>query len=199
MKKLMLNAAILAGAIFIATSCSDRRAENKDSEEIAKEENDKKFDDTAVEGDTKFAVDAADGGLLEVQLGELAQTKGVAQEVKDLGKMLATEHMKANEELKVIADQKSISLPETLSEDCQKTYDDLAAKSGTEFDEAFAKHMVKDHQDDIDDFKKEAENGDDPDLKAWAAGKITALEQHLAMARQTEQAVDNQKTGKLDR
>lgn len=200
MKKLMLNAAIFAGALFLAASCSDRRAnENDDSEEIAKEENDAKFDDTNIENDTKFAVEAADGGMLEVKLGELAQTKGVSQEVKDLGKMLVDDHSKANEELKAIAAQKNISLPAVLSEDCQKKFDDLAAKSGTDFDEAFAEHIVKDHKDDIDAFKKEAEKGDDPDLKAWAAGKVPTLEHHLDMAKATEEAVDGKKTGKLDR
>jgi putative membrane protein len=201
MKKLMLNAAIFASAIFLATSCSDRRAENEDSKEIAKEENDAKFDDTEIEGDTKFAVKAADAGMLEVKLGELALAKGVSQEVKDFGKMMVDEHSKANEELKAIAAQKNISLPATLSEDCQETYDKLAAKSGTEFDEAFAEHMVKDHKDDIDAFKKQAEKGDDPDLKSWAAGKIPTLEHHLDMAKATEEAVDGKKgsTGKLDR
>lgn len=200
MKKIMLNAAILAGAIFFTASCSDRRAnENDDSKEVAKEENDQKFDDTNIEGDTKFAVKAADGGMLEVKLGELAQQKGVSQEVKDLGKMMTDDHSKANEELKALAAQKNISLPATLSDECQKTFDELAAKSGTEFDEAFAEHMVKDHKDDLDAFKKEAEKGDDPDLKAWAAGKIAVLEHHLDMAQSTEEAVDGRKTGKLDR
>jgi putative membrane protein len=199
MKKIMLNTAILAGTLFLAVSCSDRRAESEDSKEVAKEENDAKFDDTDIEGDTKFAVNAADGGMLEVKLGELAQTKATSQDVKDLGKMLVDEHTKANAELSAIAAQKNISLPATLSEDCQKTYDDLAAKSGDEFDKAFAKHMVKDHNDDIDAFKKQAEKGDDPDLKSWAAGKISTLEHHLEMAKQTEKAVDDQKTGKLDK
>jgi putative membrane protein len=204
MKRIMLNAAIFAGAIFFAASCSDRRTENsdnQDSEEVAKDENDAKFDDTDMEGDTKFAVKAADAGMLEVKLGELAQSKGVSQQVKDFGKMLVDEHSKANEELKALAATKNISLPATLSDDCQKKYDKLAEKSGTEFDEAFAEHMVKDHKDDIDAFKKQAEDGDDPDLKAWAAGKIPTLEHHLDMAKSTEEAVDGKKgsTGKLDR
>ncbi|HMJ70813.1 MAG TPA: DUF4142 domain-containing protein [Cyclobacteriaceae bacterium] len=201
MKKIMLNAAILAGAVFFVAGCSDRRTENDDSKEVAKKENDAKFDDTNIENDTKFAVKAADGGMLEVKLGELALSKGVSKEVKDLGKMLVDEHSKANEELKALAATKNISLPMTLSEDCQKKYDDLAAKSSADFDEAFAEHMVKDHKDDIDAFKDEAEKGDDPDLKAWAAGKIATLEHHLDMAKAAEEAVDGNKgsTGKLDR
>lgn len=202
MKKIMLNAAILASALFVATSCNDRRSANndgEDSKEVAKEQNDAKFEDTGIEDDTKFAVKAADGGMLEMKLGELAQTKGVSSEVKQLGKMLVQEHSKANEELKAIAQQKNISLPVALSEDCQQTYNKIAEKSGSEFDEAFAEQMVKDHKKDLNDFKKQADKGNDPDLKAWAAGKVSTLEHHLDMAQSTEEAVDNNKksSGKL--
>lgn len=202
MKKIMLNAAILASVLFLATSCGDRRTamnEADDSEEIAKDENDAKFDDTDIERDTEFAVKAADGGMLEVKLGELAQAKGVSSEVKELGKMLVEDHTKANEELKAIAAQKNISLPTAMSEECQKTYDELAAKTGTEFDEAFAERIVKEHKDDIDHFKKEADKGNDPDLKAWAGEKVPTLEHHLDVAKSTEDAVDDNKesSGKL--
>lgn len=194
----MLNATIFAAALFLATSCAEKRA-NEDSKEIAEDQNDAKFDDTKIENDTEFAVKAADGGMLEVRLGELAQQKGVSQEVKSLGKMLVDDHSKANEELKALAQSKNISLPATMSEDCQKTYDDLAAKSGQDFDDAFTDHMVKDHKHDIDAFKKEAEKGDDPDLKSWAAGKVSTLEHHLDMAKSAEKAVDEARksTGKL--
>ncbi len=184
--------------MFFTLSCTERRA-SEDSKEVAKEENEAKFDDSAIEGDTEFAVKAADGGMLEVQLGQLAQSRGVSQQVKDLGKMMEMEHGKANEELKALAQQKNISLPAALSEDCQKKYDKIAEKSGQDFDEAFTEFMVKDHKDDIDAFKKEAEKGDDPDLKAWAAGKVATLEHHLDMSKAAEEAVDNNKsTGKLN-
>jgi putative membrane protein len=86
-----------------------------------------------------------------------------------------------------------------MSEECQKTYDELAAKTGTEFDEAFAERIVKEHKDDIDHFKKEADKGNDPDLKAWASEKVPTLEHHLDVAKSTEDAVDDNKesSGKL--
>lgn len=199
MKKIMLNAALLASVLFMA-SCSDSRKANDDSKDVAQEENKDKFKGTDVKGDAEFAVKAADGGMLEVRLGELAQQKGVSSEVKELGKMMAEDHGKANEELKALAQQKNISLPATLSEDCQKKFDDIAAKSGEDFDDAFTDFMVKDHKKDLDAFKDEAEKGDDPDLKTWAAGKVSTLEHHLAMSESAEKAVDEAKksTGKLD-
>jgi putative membrane protein len=203
MKKIILSAAFLASVLFAATSCGDRRMannDNDDSKDVAQEENKDKFKGTDEKGDAEFAVKAADAGMLEVKLGELAQQRGVSSEVKQLGKMMVEDHSKANEELKALAQQKNISLPMAMSEDCQQKYNKIAEKSGEDFDDAFTDHMVKDHKDDIDAFKKEAEKGDDPDLKSWAAGKVTTLEHHLTMAESAEKAVDKAKksTGKLD-
>ena len=113
--------------------------------------------------------------MMEVKLGQLAQTNGVAADIKDLGKMMETDHSKANEELKVLAAKKNITLPATLSDKCQKKYDDMAAKKGSEFDKAYASCMVDDHKKDIDKFQKEADNGKDDDLKAWANGKLPGV------------------------
>ena len=201
MKRVLINAALLASAIMFAASCNPRHnGENKDSKEAAEDLNEQKFPKSGEDKDAEFAVKAADGGMLEVKLGELAQTKGVSKQVKDLGKMMVEDHSKANEELKAFAQAKDISLPSTMSEDCQKIYDKIASKDGKDFDEAFTDHMVKDHKKDVDAFKKEAENGNDPDIRQWASGKIPTLEHHLDMAKSAEDAADHERksTGKLD-
>jgi putative membrane protein len=59
---------------------------------------------------------------------------------------------------------------------------------GTEFDKAYTDFMVDDHQEDIDDFKKEAEKGNDPEVKSWAADKLSTLEHHLQMAKDAQEA-----------
>ncbi|MEI9920979.1 MAG: DUF4142 domain-containing protein [Bacteroidota bacterium] len=201
MKRMIMNAALFVSAIMFVASCNTKNNENSatDDKKAAEDQNDEKFKKSDVKDDAEFAVKAADGGMLEVQLGELAQSKGVSQQVKDFGKMLVEDHTKANEELKALAQTKNISLPTTLGEDCQKKYDDIASKSGKDFDQAFTDHMVKDHKKDIDLFKKEADKGDDPDLKSWAAGKVPTLQHHLDMARSAEDAADKEgkSTGKL--
>jgi putative membrane protein len=169
-------------------ACGGKR--DTDSKEVAEDQNEEKFDDTKVDEDAEFAVAAADGGLLEVQLGQLAVSKGSSEAVKKLGQSMVDDHSKANGELKTLAGQKNITLPATLSDKSQKHYDELSEKSGADFDKAYAKFMVEDHKDDIDAFKKEADKGNDPDLKSWAAGKISVLEHHLTMAEQTRDAVD---------
>lgn len=105
--------------------------------------------------------------------------------------MMVDDHGKANEELKTLAAQKNITLPTVLSEECQNTYNDLAAKTGKDFDDAYTDFMVKDHKKDIDNFKKQADKGNDADLKSWAAGKVATLEHHLDMAKRAEDVVDN--------
>jgi len=181
----MLSAVLIAGL----TSCGNKKAETEDSKEVAEEQNDAKFDDTKVEDDTEFAVAAADGGMFEVQVGQLAQTNATTAEVKQFAKMMVDEHGKANEELKAAAAAKNITLPATLSEKKQKKYDDLSKKTGTDFDKAYIDLMVDDHKEDLDAFKKEAKDGHDADLKAWAAGKVPTLEHHLNAAKTAQDAL----------
>lgn len=160
-----------------------------DTKEVAEEQNEEKFEKSDTEGDAEFAVAAADGGMLEVQLGQLAASKGSSEAVKKFGQSMVDDHSKANEELKALAAQKNITLPTTLSDKNQKKYDELAEKSGADFDKAYASFMVDDHKEDIDEFKKEAEKGNDADLKTWAAGKVSVLEHHLSMAETMNSAV----------
>jgi putative membrane protein len=177
---------------LLAFSACTKKVDN-DSKELAEDQNEEKFEDSKVEDDTEFAVAAADGGLLEVKLGELAIANAASPEIKKFGQSMVDDHGKANLELKGLAEQKQITIPTTLSDRKQEKYDELSQKKGAEFDEAYAEFMVKDHKDDIDAFKKEAEKGNDADLKAWAAGKVPVLEHHLMMAEAAEKAVKDKK------
>lgn len=188
MKKITLSALFLASALALA-SCGDKN----DSKEMAKDQNDQNLHNTGLEDDSKFAVNAADGGMLEVQLGQLAETNGLASEVKELGKMMVTDHSKANDELKSWAQMKNVTLPMSLSDKSQKKYDDLAKKTGKDFDEAYTDAMVSDHKEDIDLFQKEADKGNDADLKTWAAGKVPTLQHHLSMSESAQESVKNTK------
>jgi putative membrane protein len=178
---------LFLASIMVMVSCG-KKAET-DSKEIAEDQNEQKFDSTSVEDDTEFAVDIADASLLEVRLGELAQTNGASAKVKDLGKMMVTDHTAANEELKSLATQKNISLPGTLSEKSQKEYDDLAQKRGEDFDKAYADAMVDGHKKVISKFQKESEDGKDPELKSWASAKLPTLQHHLTASEETKEAV----------
>src|SRR5436190_22535547 len=166
-------------------SCGPKR---DDSKEQAEDQNENKFDGK-MENDAEFAVEVAEGGMLEVRLGQLAQANSNSTQVKRFGQMMIDDHSKAGEELQNLARTKNISLPAALSEKCQKKYDDLAGKKGDDFDKAYSKLMVKDHEDDVDKFKKEGDKGRDADLKSWAAGKVPTLEHHLQAAKELDEVV----------
>ncbi len=140
--------------------------------------------------DAAFAVAAADGGQLEVDLGKMAVANGTSKQIKALGAMMLKDHSKANKELKAIAEKKNITLPTALSDKCQKTKDDLSAKKGADFDKAYADLMVSDHKTDIDDFKSEADKGVDSTLKTFARTTLPTLEHHLMMAEAAKKATD---------
>ncbi|REA55451.1 DUF4142 domain-containing protein [Dyadobacter luteus] len=186
MKKILLSSMLIA-SMMMFTACNSNKTE--DSKEVAEEQNEQKFEDSKVEDDTEFAVAAADGGILEVKLGELAQTNGAAPSIKEFGKQMVKDHGKANEELIALAKQKNISLPMSLSDEKQKKVDDLASKKGKDFDKAYASFMVDDHQEDINDFQEAAKDGKDPEIKAWAAEKVPTLQHHLEMAKKMKDAV----------
>ena len=133
--------------------------------------------------DADFAIAAADGGLLEVRLGELAKKQASSQEIKSFANTMTIDHGKANDELKNLASKLSISLPQNLSEKSQQKYDELAQKKGTSFDKAYSEMMVKDHQETIEKFQTEATNGLQPELRDWAGAKIPNLQHHLTMVK----------------
>jgi putative membrane protein len=180
---------ILLSSTLMLTLGACNKKHSDDSTKVAERQNEAKFVNANNEKDTEFAVAAADGGMLEVQLGQLAQTNGTSSKVKEFGKSMIQDHSKANDELKALAQQKNITLPQKLSDKNQKKYNDLSEKRGTEFDKAYTKFMVDDHEDDIDEFKKEAEKGDDAEIKSWASGKVTTLEHHLEMAKEAKDVV----------
>ena len=132
--------------------------------------------------DQRFANTAAEGGMLEVKLGELAMKKGNSKEVKDFGKGMVTDHSKANDELKALAKTKNISIPTSLSQEKQQQYDSLANMSGDKFDMVYMNMMLLSHEQTVNLFQTEVNKGEDPEIKKRAGQKIPALKHHLQMA-----------------
>jgi putative membrane protein len=200
MKKLVLCTLLAAGLLSIG--CND--SSSPDSVKAAKKENEQTLDSTkeVLPGDNKirdtgltktdadFAVAAADGGMMEVVLGNLAQKNAASKAVKDFGKMMVDDHSKAGGELKAMAATKNISLPSALGNDHQKKVDALSKKTGKEFDKDYMSLMVEDHEEDIKAFKTEAENGSDTALRSWASTKIPVLEHHLMAAKKAKDEVN---------
>ncbi len=139
--------------------------------------------------DHDFMVKAAQGGMAEVQLGQLAQQNGQSQEVKDFGQRMVNDHSKANDELKQLASQEGVSLPTTLDAKDQATMKRLESLHGAAFDKAYMQDMVTDHKKDIAEFKHEAGTGNNQAVKNWASQTLPTLESHLREAQKVAPAV----------
>jgi putative membrane protein len=133
--------------------------------------------------DHKFVMEAAMGGLMEVELGRVAAQRGTSEAVKQFGQRMVDDHSKANEELMSLASSKGMTLPTTLDEKHQKDVTKLSGMSGAEFDRAYAKEMLSDHTKDVREFERQSTRGGDPDIRAFAAKTLPTLQEHLQMAR----------------
>jgi putative membrane protein len=133
--------------------------------------------------DQEFVLKAADGGMLEVELGNLAVKNGTSPKVKEFGQMMVKDHTKVNEELKALAKKKQIEIPATLSNSKRQQYDSLAAQQGEKFDMLYMNMMIASHEETIGLFQTQSNKGQDKELKKWAASKEPALKHHLEMAK----------------
>jgi putative membrane protein len=132
---------------------------------------------------TEFVTKAASGGMMEVELGKVAQQKAQNQRVKDFGSMMVTDHTQANDELKSIVSSKNGSVPSAMMPEHQKHVDELNNKTGAAFDKSYMKMMLEDHKKDVAEFKKTSEKSTDADIKNFAAKTLPVLQKHLDSAK----------------
>jgi putative membrane protein len=129
--------------------------------------------------DSGFMKNAAEGGISEVELGQLAQQKATNPAVKEFGAMMVKDHSAANDKLKALAASKQVSLPDGSSVMQKATKTKLNMMSGNSFDKSYVKGMIDDHKQDIKEFQKEASEGKDPEARAFATATLPTLQTHL--------------------
>lgn len=136
---------------------------------------------TLSHADMKFVKAAAQGGIAEVKLGELATKNGASDGVKQFGQKMVDDHSKANDDLKQVATNKGITLPSDMDAKSKATMAKLEKLHGAAFDAAYIKDMKMDHRKDIAEFRKEASNGKDADVKSFASRTLPVIEEHYKM------------------
>lgn len=132
---------------------------------------------------TEFINEALQSGAMEVELGQLAQSKASNPRVKTFGAMMVKDHTAAGDELKVIAAQKNIVTAQVLEGDHLKDVEELKKESGENFDKKYIKMMLSAHRKDIRRFEDMAEDDEDAALKAFASKTLPKLKMHLDSAK----------------
>ena len=139
--------------------------------------------------DYKFVTEAAQGGMMEVRLGEIAKQKATSQSVRDFAQRMVTDHSKAGDELKQVALNKGAVVPSEMSHKENSTIESLEKLSGREFDREYIAAMVKDHKKDAKEFEDAVKDVSDPDVKSFAQKTLGVIQEHLRMAQNLEATV----------
>lgn len=146
-------------------------------------------DDQVARGDRKFIEEAANSGMFEVQVGQLAASKATDAQVKSFASMLVDHHTAANNELVKIANARKVELPAAPKRALRRDIEKLGKKSGAEFDRDFVRNVgIKAHEKDIKLFQKASKDVKDPELKAFVDKTLPQLREHLAAAQKLPQA-----------
>lgn len=192
----ILNFFVVGSLVVSLVSCGGGQP---DSADAAKDSNKVKMDSTGADSssaakipatvskaDQDFAVNTAIAGMTEIQAGQLAQQKGMANDVKEYAAMMIKDHTQAADKLKAIATQKNITLPTALTPEAQKNLDDLQKEDGKKFDKDYMAMMVSDHKKVIGAFEDESKNGSDADIRGFADSTLHTLHMHLDKAEKCQ-------------
>lgn len=138
--------------------------------------------------DRDFVGSALEGGMAEVQLGQLATQKGSSDDVKQYGQKMVADNTQLSSQMKQLAQQMGVKEPKDLSKNDKKEVAKLNTLSGTDFDNEYISAMVKDHKKTVEDFKSEAQNSQNPTLQKVAQQDGQILDQHLQVAEELAKA-----------
>jgi putative membrane protein len=133
----------------------------------------------------EFVTKVAISDMFEIQSSQLALEKKADADTQPFAQKMVTDHQKTSKELKALIDGGKVeaTLPTALDAEHQKMLTDLKAKNGRDFDVAYDQIQQKAHQEAVALFDAYSKQGDNPDLKSWAAKTLPDLKEHLSMAQ----------------
>ena len=131
----------------------------------------------ATKPESELISDIAKDGMLEVQLGKIAEHKATNPDVKAFAKHMVKDHSDANEKLKNAARQDNVDIPKELSTAQQDKKDQLKSCAGAEFDRKYMEAMVAGHKKAVEAVTKETKIGSG-NLKTWAENTLPVIEGH---------------------
>jgi putative membrane protein len=143
--------------------------------------------------DKAFVKKALEGNMAEIQMGQLALQKSQDDQVKQFAQRMVDDHGKMLDQMKPVAQQMGVKVPEGPSKGQMKSMDKMKALSGDAFDQAYIKDMVKDHKGDDNDFKMEAQSTQNPQLKQMVMQSDQIIESHLQQIEQISKSKGTQK------
>lgn len=134
--------------------------------------------------DQAFVRKTLEDNQAQVQMGQLAAQKSSSPDVKQFGAKMAQIHEQLSAQMKPVARKLGVSEPKEPSKKEKQEIEQMQSLSGTDFDAAFIKAMMKEQQSDVKDFKSEAQSAQDPAVQQLAKMDAPVLSQHLQILEQ---------------
>jgi putative membrane protein len=177
-RALLISSMLLVIATWISTPRANQQAMAGDSNKA-----------NVSPKDQDFVRNAASGGMLEVALGRHAAQHAQDQKVRSFGQRMVGDHTRANERLKTIATDLGIEVPAQMEKEHADIVEKLMQLHGKDFDSAYIKHMVHDHQEDVSEFQNEADHGSNRQIAEFAKKTLPTLQEHLKLAEETQKGL----------
>ena len=173
---------VMMGAALVLSACNESRRGNDSNlnetrNEAAAESNTDKFEGKT-QRDAEFVYEVIESNYAEIKLAELANQRSRNNEVKQIAQTLLNDHSASLNELKTLAQSKAISIPVEERPSAKRKLDNLADKSGDEFDKSWCNEMMDIHDETIEKFEKRLEDTNDAELKAYISKTLPALRKH---------------------
>jgi putative membrane protein len=175
MKKQYIAVLASIGLCFAVSAQAADKKEEKKTEQPSASTSKSPAPAALSDKDKSFMKEAAQGGMMEVEMGKLAQQKGKSADVKKIGSTMVADHTKANNELMGIAKKKGVDLSKEKAK--------MKKLNDANFDKEYIDAMVKDHEEDLAAFQAEAKNGSDADVKGFASKTSAVIQKHLNMVK----------------
>ncbi|MCJ8520696.1 putative membrane protein [Pseudorhizobium tarimense] len=133
-----------------------------------------------------FVLEAASSDMFEIESSKLALERASDDQTKIFAQQMIDDHQKTSNELKQLVESGKVEaeIPAKMMDAHQEMLDDLKEAQGEEFTKAYHSAQEDVHEDAVDLFQRYGSEGDNAELKAWAAKTAPALEHHLQMAEQ---------------
>ena len=169
MKRMCFLSLALAAALTVGCRSDKSAANNPAGDAGAVGTSGAARDNDVSMGDKNFVKDAAIASMAEIEVGRMALERGSDPNVKKFAQMMIDDHTKASNTLKTIATENRIEMPAQVDDDHKDKAENLAKKTGLEFDRDYAEMMVDGHQDFVDKLESRI---DKENLSKWKAEHV---------------------------
>lgn len=176
-------------AVMMFIGCKGGGNADRNGVDSAMDINDQKIDDstTAVAtNEANFLVEAANGGMTEVQAGQIAQEKATNDDVKKFAAKMVEDHTKLNDQLKSLASKLNVTIPSAINGNSQSMIDKLNNAKSVDFNKTYMDMIVEDHNKDVDFFQKTAANASNPEIHDFVTNALPILQSHQQMAKKIQ-------------